>query len=200
MHFDAIANNHGLPHDPFKAIVAPRPIGWISTISKAGILNLAPYSFFNAIADRPHYVMFSSGGRKDSVTNIEATGEFVCSLATYELRTHMNESSASVPPEVDEFKLSGLTPASSKFVKPPRVGESPAALECRLHKIVDLPGRTPDSAYHVVIGEVVGIYIDDRFIKDGLVDTGAMRPIARMGYMEYSTVSPETVFRLKRPA
>jgi flavin reductase (DIM6/NTAB) family NADH-FMN oxidoreductase RutF len=197
MHYDAITNEHGLPNDPFKAVVAPRPIGWISSLSRDGIPNLAPYSFFNAISEQPHYVVVGSGGMKDSLTNIEATGEFVVNLAVYALREKMNMSSARVAPDVDEFKLAGLTPAPSRFVKPPRVAESPAALECRLFQIVPLPDDHGDARDWAIIGRVIGIYIDDRFIHDGRVDTAAMKPIARMGYSEYATV--ETAWRMRRP-
>lgn len=197
MHYDAIDNAHGLPNDPFKAIVAPRPIGWISSISKSGVLNLAPYSFFNAVADGPHYIVIGSSGMKDSLANIEAMAEFVINIATYDLREQMNASSATVAPDVDEFKLSGLTPAPSRFVKPPRVKESPAALECRLFQIVPLPDNNGDARDWAIIGRVVGIYIEDRFVKDGRLDTAGMRPIARLGYSEYTTV--ETAWRMRRP-
>ena len=180
--------------DPFKALVAPRPIGWISTLSVDGIVNLAPYSFFNAIGENPPTVFFSSGGEKDSARNAAATGEFVCSLATYDLREQMNVTSASVASDVDEMVLAKLTPAPSRLVKPPRVAESPVALECRYLQTVQLPGT-----YRLVIGEVVGVHIDERFIKDGRVNTAALRPIARLGYSEYAVVTPETTFRLKRP-
>ena len=201
MYYDSIENKHGLKYDPFKALIAPRPIGWISSLSSDGICNLAPYSFFNAVSDRPPYVMFSSADVKDSVRNIEQTGEFTCSMATWDTRQGMNISSASVPPDTDEFSISGLTPATSNYVKPPRVKESPAAFECRHWKTVPLPDVVPgtEKGHFVVIGHVVGIYIDDRYIDDGMVNTGAMQPIARMGYMEYSVVKPETVFSINRP-
>ena len=125
MNYDAIKNKHGLRHDPFKAIVAPRPIGWISTLDAEGRANLAPYSFFNALGDNPHVVMFSSSGWKHSVANVEATGEFVCNLATWDLRELMNESSAPFPEGTSEFEATGLTPASSVAVKPPRGGREP---------------------------------------------------------------------------
>ena len=201
MHYDATGRNHGLRHDPFKALVGPRPIGWVSTIGADGIANLAPYSFFNAVSDRPPMLMFSSAGTKDSLRNIEAIGEFTCSLATWDLRDAMNMSSAAVAPSVDEFGLAGLKPAASQFVKPPRVAEAPAAFECRLWKTLPLPapqdGKSP--GYTVVFGMVVGIYIDDAFIHDGLVQTGQMRPISRLGYMDYSVVTPESMFSLNRP-
>ena len=201
MHYDAIENNHGLAHDPFKALIAPRPIGWIGSISKEGIYNLAPYSFFNAISDQPHYVMFSSKNIKDSVRNVQETGEFTCSLSTWDTRDGMNVSSAPVPADVDEFPISNLTAAASKFVKPPRVKESPAAFECRYWKTIELPDVAPgsDQGHFVVIGQVVGIYIDEAYVSDGIVDTGAMRPLARLGYMDYAVVTPETMLTINRP-
>ena len=201
MHYDAIENKHGLRYDPFKALVTPRPIGWISSVSLDGICNLAPYSYFNAVSDRPHYVMFSSKNIKDSVRNIQATGEFTCSLSTWDTRDSMNVSSAPLPPGVDEFSIADLTTAPSRFVKPPRVKESPAALECRYWKTIELPDVAPgsDQGHFVVIGQVVGIYIDEAYILDGLVDTGAMRPLARLGYMDYAVVTPDTVLTINRP-
>lgn len=190
---------HGLAHDPFKALVAPRPIGWISTVSPGGVVNLAPYSYFNAVNDAPPMVMFSSSGRKDTLSNIEATGEFTCSLATEPLAGAMNLSSATVAHDVSEFALTGLTPAPSLVVAPPRVAESPAALECRLWKTVTLPGADGDRMHVVVFGEVVALYIDDRAVHDGRVDTAGLRPLARMGYMDYAIVTRETTFSLARP-
>ncbi len=192
--------NHGLKHNPFKALVAPRPIGWIGTISKVGVFNLAPYSFFNAVSDSPPIVMFSSAGRKDSLINVEDTGEFTCSMASQGLVDAMNLSSAPVAANVDEFDLAGLATAPSLAVKPPRVAASPSALECRLWKTLALPRTDSSQPEHVVVfGHVVAIYIDDAFVKEGIVDTGAMRPLARMGYMDYSVVQPQSVFTLNRP-
>ena len=192
--------NHGLRHNPFKALVAPRPVGWIGTVSRAGVPNLAPYSFFNAMSDTPPMVMFSSAGRKDSLTNIEETGEFTCSMAVEPLVDGMNLSSATVASGVDEFRLAGLATASSLVVKPPRVAKSPSALECRLWKTVELPRvAEAEQPYVVVFGLVVAIYIDEAFVKDGVVDTAAMRPLARMGYMDYTVVRPDTAFTLNRP-
>lgn len=201
MFYETNTNAHGLPHDPFKALVAPRPIGWISTVSKDGVCNLAPYSFFNAVSEKPPYVVFGSVGRKDSVVNIEETGEFVCSLATYELREHMNLSSASVPYGVDEFPIAGLTATASKLVKPPRVKESPAALECRHWKTIQLPAAEPGGKLGnlLVIGRVVGIHIADSALKNGLVDTAAVQPISRLGYMDYGVVTSDTLFSIQRP-
>ena len=198
MIYDATENKHGLKYDPFKAIVAPRPIGWISSLSPDGHVNLAPYSFFNAVGTNPHYVMFSSGGRKDSQKNIEETGEFVCSLATFKLRDQMNVTSSSVSNDVDEFSLSGLTPAASEFVKPPRVAESPCALECVYHQTVELPGKNGgEGEYAMIIGRVVGIYIDDAVIQDGRIATAELQPIARLGYKDYSVV--DETFEIERP-
>jgi len=182
-----------LRHDPFKAIVAPRPIGWITSISAKGEINLAPYSYFNGVSSKPNLLMFASEGRKDSVANIEETREFVCNLATYDLREVMNATSAPLPHGINEMIRAGLEPAPSRLVKPPRVKASPCALECKLIKIVAMEtadGKPVDC--HVVFGQVVGVYIDDRFIVDGLLDTAAMKPIARCGYDQYSVV--ESVF------
>jgi flavin reductase (DIM6/NTAB) family NADH-FMN oxidoreductase RutF len=201
LHYDTKTKDHGMKHDPFKAVVVPRPIGWISSVSPEGILNLAPYSFFNIVSDEPHMVMFSSGGRKDTQRNIEASGEFTCSLVTDALRENMNMSSAAVSPDVDEFNLAGVTPAPSVYVKSPRVAESPVALECKLWKTVSLPpphGQT-ESFWTVMFGLVVGVYIDDQYIRDGRVDTVALRPVSRLGYMDYSVVTPESIFRINRP-
>lgn len=199
MFYSTDENKHGLKHNPFKALVAPRPIGWISTLSGEGVINLAPYSFFNGVSDVPPFVMFSSAGAKDSLRNIEQTGEFVCSLATYALKDQMNKTSAGVGPEIDEMKMAGLTPAASALVKPPRVAESPVALECTHHKTIPLPASetTQHDGYIMVIGRVVGIYVDDSVITDGLVDVTKIRPIARLGYMDYAVV--DSVFSMDRP-
>jgi flavin reductase (DIM6/NTAB) family NADH-FMN oxidoreductase RutF len=198
MFYEPAKRNHGLPHDPFKAIVAPRPIGWISSIDKAGRVNLAPYSFFNGVATFPPMVMFASDGFKDSVSNVNETMEFVCNLATWDLRDAMNRSSESVPHEVNEFQLAGLTPAPSKLVKPPRVAEAPCALECKATQIVQMKGPNGDARdNYVVFGEVVGIHIDERYIKNGILDSAAMKPIARLGYRDYSVVTE--LFQMVRP-
>ncbi|ODA68221.1 Flavin reductase like domain protein [Methyloligella halotolerans] len=190
MFYDAVANSHGLRYDPFKALVAPRPIGWISTIGKSGVVNLAPYSFFNAVSENPHYLMFASGGRKDSQINAEETGEFVCSLATYDLREAVGKTSMAVSPEVDEMALAGLTPAASNLVSPPRVKESPVAFECRYYKTITLPGLDGEPGDNaIILGRVVGIHIDDEMIEpDQTVDITKLKPIARLGYRDYSVV------------
>ncbi|MGE0749804.1 MAG: flavin reductase family protein [Variibacter sp.] len=198
MFYETAKNDHGLPYDPVKAIVAPRPIGWITSIGAKGEINLAPYSFFNALSTRPPIVCFSSESWKDSVALIEETKEFVCNLATYDLRDAMNKTSASFPRGVNEMAEAGLTAAPSKLIKPPRVAASPCALECRWLQTIqlkDLGGRTLER--YVVIGQVVGVHIDERFIKNGMLDTAAMRPIARCGYQDYATV--DETFSLIRP-
>ncbi len=193
---------HGLPHDPFKACVAPRPIGWLTTMSREGIVNLAPYSFFNAVADDPHMVMFASNGResygpKDTLRNIEETGEFVYNVATWDLREKMNRTSAPVAPDVDEMALAGLTPVPSEIVKPPRVAESPIHLECVYHQTIELPSNDPDARNAICLGRVVGIHISEDVLTDGLVDLKKFKPIARLGYHEFTVV--ETIFKMIRP-
>lgn len=201
MFYDVLAGDHGLAHDPFKALVAPRPVGWITAVSARGEVNLSPYSFFNAVSDRPHMVAFSSAGKKDALTFAEETGEFVCNMATFALRDRMNATSAPLPRGESELAHAGLTAAPSRLVRPPRVAEAPAALECKWLQTVPLaPLGGGEPKYHLVIGQVVGIHIDDRFIVDGLVDTAAMRPIMRAGYHEYFTATPETKFAMRRPA
>jgi flavin reductase (DIM6/NTAB) family NADH-FMN oxidoreductase RutF len=187
-----------LPHDPFKALIAPRPIGWVTTISKTGALNLAPYSYFNAVCDRPPIILFSSVGAKDSVTFADETREFVWNMPTYDLREAMNTTSGSYPRGISEFGPARLAAAPSRLVAPPRVAASPAALECKvieIRAVTDLAGR--ETGNYLVSGQVVGVHIDERFIKDGLVDTAAMRPIARCGYMDYAI--GDHMFTLQRP-
>jgi flavin reductase (DIM6/NTAB) family NADH-FMN oxidoreductase RutF len=200
MFYEVAKRDHGLPHDPFKALVAPRPIGWITAMSARGEINLSPYSFFNAVSDVPPMVAFSSHGRKDALTFIEETGEFVCNLATFDLREAMNETSAALARGESEMAFAGLTPAPSRLVRPPRVAEAPAALECRHLQTVPLtPLSGAEPRYFLVIGEVVGVHIDDGFVVDGLVDTAAMRPITRAGYRDYFVATPETRFAMTRP-
>jgi flavin reductase (DIM6/NTAB) family NADH-FMN oxidoreductase RutF len=193
----------GLGRSPFKTLVVPRPIGWISTISPSGVVNLAPFSFFNAIAEDPEMVMFCPGGAKadravkDSRANVEATKEFVCNLATWDTREAMNQTSAGLPVETDEFEYAKLTPLPSRLVKPPRVAETPVHLECRYWKTIDLPSRDPGESYAMILGEVVGVHIDDSLIRDGRVAIAAAKPIARLGYSEYAVVAE--AFRMRRP-
>lgn len=200
MFYESDPKAHGLAHDPFKALVAPRPIGWITAMSAKGEVNLSPYSFFNAFSDQPNMVGFSSNGRKDALHFIEETGEFVCNIATFDLREAMNDTSAPLPRGQNEMEHAGLTAAPSFVVKPPRVAEAPAAIECRWLKTVPLePLDGGPAAYFLVIGQVVGVHIDDRFIHNGVVDTAAMRPIMRGGYRDYFVVAPEGRFTMTRP-
>lgn len=198
---------HGLPHNPFNSLVAPRPIGWISTLDRDGRANLAPYSFFNAVSYAPPQVMFSGGPRparrgdaapmKDSVTNARETGEFVVNIATWDLREHMNASAAGVPLDVDEFELAGLTKEPAALVKPPRVKESPVHLECvtvAVHPTLAAPGYAPNL---IVLGKVVGIHIDERVLTGGLVDQKKLRLIGRLGGHDYVAVAE--VFTMPRP-
>ncbi|ASY68596.1 flavin reductase family protein [Sinorhizobium fredii] len=198
MFYETASNQHGLPHDPFKAIVSPRPIGWIGTRATDGALNLAPYSFFNAISDRPKLVMFSSSGYKDSVRNIEATGEFTASFASRNLSEAVNMTSMAAPHGDSEFEIAGLTPVGGTLVKAPFVGEAFAALECRMTEMFQpkgLDGAASDS--YVVIGAVVGIHIRDEAIRDGRFDVTAVKPLARLGYMDYCDGGD--VFQMTRP-
>ena len=193
------AKGHGLKHDPFKAIVAPRLIGWISTRSATGQLNLAPYSFFGAFATFPAIIGFCSEGRKDSIGNIEATGEFVWNLATRPLAEQMNRSSAPVAPEVDEFELAGLTAAPGRNVAVPHVAESPASLECKLLQIIrlnNLDGEPMNN--YLALGQVVGVHIQNAYLKDGLFDTHAAQAIMRAGYRaDYAQIGE--MFQMIRP-
>jgi flavin reductase (DIM6/NTAB) family NADH-FMN oxidoreductase RutF len=188
----------GLTYDPFKAIIAPRPIGWISAMSKKGEVNLSPYSFFNAMGGRPNLVAFSSGGIKDAVVFAQETGEFVCNFVTEELLQKMNATSAPLARGDNEFSYAGLTMAKCNVVKAPRVAESPTALECKVLQIVspnDLSGKPSGS--HIVIGQVVGVHIDEQYIENGILDTAKMRPLARCGYDDYAVV--DKMITLKRP-
>lgn len=190
---------HGLPHDPFKAIVGPRPIGWFSTLDPLGQVNLAPYSFYNALGDAPPIVGFSSSGRKHSVRNIEATGEFVANFVTKTLAAAMNLTSSDVAPGVDEMALAGLTPAPCRLVAPPRVLESPAALECKLLQIVqlhDLAGKPLEQ--YLVLGQVVGVHIDTAYLVNGRFDAAAAQPVLRAGYRgDYAELGG--MFEMLRP-
>jgi flavin reductase (DIM6/NTAB) family NADH-FMN oxidoreductase RutF len=187
-----------LKHDPFKAIVSPRPIGWIGTKSRTGVLNLAPYSFFAAIADRPPLVMFSSSGRKDSQRNAEETGVFTTNLAGRALLEAMNLSSAPAPADVDEFAVVGLTPSAGRLVDAPVVSEAYAALECRVVEVKPLTGLDGAvSENTMIIGQVVGVHIRDEAIRDGRLDMQLVRPLGRLGYMDYCDAGD--VFELFRP-
>ena len=199
MFYEAQARDRALlPHDPLKAIVAPRPVGWVSTVNLKGDVNLAPYSFFNAFSSAPMILGFSSEGAKDSATYASETGEFVWNLASFALRDAMNASSASLARGMSEFEHAGLERAPSRLVKPPRVAAAPAALECKVTAIIELRDieSRPINSF-LVLGQVIGVHIDDRFIKNGRVDTAAMQPLARCGYADYAVV--DRVFSLVRP-
>jgi flavin reductase (DIM6/NTAB) family NADH-FMN oxidoreductase RutF len=203
MFYDPDKNDHGLPHNPFKSCVVPRPIGWISTVSEAGIHNLAPYSQFQNLTFDPPYVMFAAnqttlGTRKDSVINAEQTGEFVYNMATYDLREAMNRSAAEVPPEMDEFDLAGVTRVPCLRVRAGRVAESPVHFECRYHQTIRLPGNGSMGSVDIVIGRVVLVHIKDEVITpDGRLDILKIRPLARLGYYDYTTV--DSIFEMVIP-
>lgn len=196
------AEGHRLAHDPLNAIVAPRPIGWISTVSADGHANLAPYSFFNLFNYRPPIIGFASSGGKDSLTNAAETGEFVWNLVTRELGEAMNATSATLPREVDEFALVGVETLPSEEVRPARVARSPVQFECRVTQVVPLAaadGRALDQ--HMVLGEAVRIHIDPAMLEAGVYQTARPRPITRGGGIaDYFEIGPEALFQLRRPA
>jgi flavin reductase (DIM6/NTAB) family NADH-FMN oxidoreductase RutF len=201
VHFYQPSQGHRLPHDPFNAIVGPRPIGWISSQSSDGLLNLAPYSFFNAFNYTPPLIGFSSIGYKDTVRNIEETGEFVWNLVTRDLAEAMNLSCAAVAPEVNEFELAGLTPQASSLVKPPRVAESPVAFECKLSQLIRLRGANGvEVDSWMVLGEVIGVHIAANLLIDGVYDTAAAHPVLRGGGpADYFEIDIAQRFRMFRP-
>jgi len=199
MFYEPKNNDHGLPHNPFKAIVSPRPIAWVSTLNPDGVANLAPYSFFNGVQDAPPMLMFSVTGAKagsdepkDSLSNIRSSGEFCVNIVSDALKDAMNITSQHFANGVDEFEKAGLEKAASRAIKAPYVAASPVAMECTLHSIIDLLGGG-----QMVLGEVVGVHIKDEHMKDGLLDVTSYVPLARLGYMDYTKV--EKVFSLKRP-
>ena len=203
MYYETDKNDHGLRYNPLKACVVPRPIGWLTTLDAKGRVNLAPFSFFNLLSYDPPFVMFSAGrhesdgGSKDTVANVEATGEFVYNMATWAQKDQMNSTALVIDRGVDEMAAAGLEPLPSRLVRPPRVKGSPVHFECRLHEIVRLPGRKPSSKHDLVIGRVVAVHIDDALLTaDGRVDVLKMRPIARLGYKDYVTV--DAVFQMEK--
>ena len=200
-HFYEPSAGHGLAHDPCSALVAPRPIGWMSSRSRDGVLNLAPYSFFNAFNYTPPLVGFASVGYKDSVRNIEETGEFGWNLATRPLAEAMNQSCAAVGPEVNEFQLAGLTPEPSRVIGVPRVKETPVSFECRLSQILRLTGADgTETDTWMVFGEVVGVHIARHLLKDGVYQTADAEPILRGGGpADYFGISPDSFFQMYRP-
>lgn len=191
-------NGHQLPHNPLKAIVTPRPIGWIGTRSKEGALNLAPYSFFNVICDNPPLVMFCSSGYKDSVAFVEETGEFTANMVGAHLAKEMNATSVNSPRGVSEFDYAGLTPAACEMIKAPRVAEAYAALECVAVEVKRLTGKDGALAEsYMVIGEIVGVHIDEAILVDGRIDITKSRPVSRLGYMDFATT--DKVYEMFRP-
>jgi len=203
MYYETDKNDHGLRLNPLKACVVPRPIGWITTISADGIVNLAPFSFFNLLSYDPPFVMFSAGGhegddgKKDTVVNVEATGEFVYNMATWAQKDQMNATAMLIDRRVDEMAAAGLESLPSRLVKPPRVKGSPVHFECRLHQVITLPDRKKPDSHHVVIGQVVAVHIDDAALTaDGRIDTLKLRPIARLGYKDYTSV--DSVFQMEK--
>ena len=200
MFYTTDTNQHGLKHDPFKAIVAPRPIGWIGTKGRDGSLNLSPYSFFNIVSDQPKLVMFSSSGRKHSLKNAEETGAFTASLASRHLAEQVNASSAAVEYGVSEFELSRLTAKMAVTVDAPFVAEAYTVLECRVTEIINPKGLDGEaSGSFMVLGEVTGIRISETILRDGRIDMSLAKPIARMGYMDYADGGTD-VFQMSRPA
>ena len=193
----------GLTHNPFKALVSPRPIGWISTRSSEGHVNIAPYSFFNAVSEHPPMVMFSSGPKKenslskDTLLNIKDTKEFVVNIVSYSLRNKMNITSKNYPREVSEFEEAGLEMADSKTVSVPYVKIAPACLECKLWKTLRLPKRPDGSLSTMIIGIVTGINISEKVIRNGKIDVTLYQPLARLGYFDYSQV--KDLFSMRRP-
>jgi len=196
------AEPHDLPYNPFKSCVVPRPIGWISTLSENGVPNLAPYSFFNGLSSEPPMVMFSSNGMqphgpKDTITNVEATGEFVCNMVPWALRDSMNLSCAPLAPGVSEFEHAGLEMEPSELVTPPRVKLAPVHMECTYHQTVELPSDVPGARNAMVIGRVIGIHIKEEYLVDGILDVARIQPLARLGYQDYTRV--DNLFPLIRP-
>ena len=201
LHYYEPRNGHGLRHDPFNAIIAPRPIGWISSHDAKGNVNLAPYSFFNGFCYKPPIIGFSSTSWKDSVANMQETGEFVWNLATMDLAQQMNATAAHVAHEVSEFAISGLTPAPCKIVKAPRVAESPVSFECKVAQIVQLQGADGVKANAwLTLGEVVAVHIDKAMIKDGVYQTALARPLVRAGRKgDYFVIRQDAMFEMARP-
>jgi flavin reductase (DIM6/NTAB) family NADH-FMN oxidoreductase RutF len=201
LHYYEPAKGHGLKHDPFNAIIAPRPIGWISSRDSKGNINLAPYSFFNAFCYKPPIIGFSSTNWKDSAANIQETKEFVWNLATRDLAQQMNATAAHVARDVNEFNIAGLTAVPGTLVNVPRVAESPVAFECRLSQILQLTAANGEKAQAwVTFGEVIAVHIDKAMIKDGVYQTARARPIVRAGRRgDYFEIKPENMFEMVRP-
>lgn len=201
MQYDTTNSDHGMKFDPFKALITPRPIGWISTLSATGQPNLAPFSFFNALSDKPPFLVASLSNGNDTLTNLSASGECTVCVVHRELMNKMNMSSAAVDSSVNEFELAELGTVASMHVKAPRVAGCPASFECKLWQSIPLPvNEATGRGFTTVILEVVSIYIDDQYIKDGRIDTAAIQPVSRLGYMDYSVTDESNMFSLNRPA
>jgi flavin reductase (DIM6/NTAB) family NADH-FMN oxidoreductase RutF len=203
MFYETVRNDHGLPYNPLKACVVPRPIGWLTTLSADGVVNLAPFSFFNLLSYEPPFVMFSAGaheadgGKKDTVANIESTGEFVYNMATWAQKDQMNQTAFLIDRGLDEMAATGLEPLPSRLVRPPRVAGSPVQFECRLHQMIALPGRTAGLEHHLIIGRVDAVHIDDAALtSDGRLDLLKIRPIARLGYKDYTAI--DSIFQMEK--
>ena len=194
---------HGLPHNPFKSCVVPRPIAWVTSMDAEGVLNLAPYSFFNALTDSPPMIMLSfngyhdHGGEKDTLANIKSTREFVINMVPLALKDAMNVTTEGVAHEVDEIELARLETLPSELVRPPRVAAAPIHFECEFYSEIELPCTQPNSINRMVIGSVIGIHINDEILVDGMVDLGKVNPLARLGYMQYTSV--QDIFTMNRP-
>ena len=204
MFYETKTNNHGLKHDPFKSCIIPRPIAWITTISNDGVDNCAPYSFFNGVSSDPPMVMFANNGSaidgsgpRDTFSNIKENQEFVINISTFNTKDKMNKTSARLCRNVSEIEFASLETLDSRLVKPKRLKESPINMECTLYKIIDLPGITEDNYNGILIGKVIGIHINDEYIKDGKVDVKKIKPLARLGYFDYSVI--DDFFSIKRP-
>ncbi len=206
MFYEPDKNDHGLPFNPFKSTVIPRPIGWITTLDREGNVNLAPFSQFNNIGYDPAYVMFSAGGdvrghgRKDSSVNAIEGGEFVCNMATWDLREAVNLTSQAFEPGVDEAEMAELEMIPSRLVRPPRVALSPVHLECVFHSCVTLPGNTRRNVMNMVIGRVIGVHINDEVLTpEGKIDVRKIRPICRLGYMDYAVIDETFEMKIAGP-
>ena len=206
MFFKPDKNDHGLPYNPIKACVVPRPIGWITTVNDAGKVNVAPFSFFNALSYNPPFCLFSAGGHaddeedKDTIVNIKQTGEFVYNMATWDQREEMNQTGLIIDRNLNELSETGLEGIPSKMVAPPRIKGSPVQFECKLHEIVVLPGNSKGAIHHVVFGRVIGVHIADEAIsQDGIFEVARVKPIARLGYKDYAWVDETNIFQMEKP-
>ena len=203
MFYETDKNDHGLKYNPFKSCIVPRPIAWITSISEDEILNCAPYSFFNGVAADPPMVMYATngkqpmGGHKDTITNIRDNGEFVVNIVSYEAKYKMNETTAPFNPNESEVDIAKLEILESKLISPARLAISPIHMECKLYKIIDLPTLKSNEYNGMVLGHVVGIHINDDVLEDGKVDLKKIRPLSRLGYLDYSVV--DNIFEMARP-